>query len=277
MTIEFKSQGRRLSAEEIACYEKDGFLIIRQFLSKDECDAFVQHNLDVREGRVPIQGFDKREPDDWYRIFQLHQADESWKNLLLHPDLGVMLSQLYGDDMEAIQTMYFFKGSEQGHHQDNFYLPGCVGVWLAFQDVTREIGALHVQRGSHKGPFISHIDRGAPHGQDAAYWGGYFEDVKKNFDQNGLEEVCCEINKGDIIIFHGRLIHRGGPILKAGSFRHSMANHYLPYSFVEGWPHEDWPRYSFDGRVRTAAMKNAPPEGRKMGLVARYPAASAAK
>ncbi len=277
MVINFPVTGRRLTPTEIADYQRDGFVIVRNCLDAATCDAFVSYMLDVHAGRISVPEFEKRDPDDWFRVFQLHQVDRTSRNILLQPDTGAMLEQLYGGPMEGIQSMYFYKGSEQAHHQDNFYLPGCVGVWLAFQDITREIGSLYVQRGSHKGPFISYKDRGAPHGQDARFWDGYFEDVKKNFDRNGQEEVCCQIKKGDMIIFHGRLIHRGGPILTKGAFRHSMANHYLPHAFVEEWPHADWPRYGFDGKVRTAAMKNAPPEGRGIGLLARFPAASAKK
>jgi hypothetical protein len=48
-----------------------------------------------------------------------------------------------------------------------------------------------------------------------------------------------------------RLIHRGGPILEDGSFRHSWAGHYIPQSF-NPWPYEDKPRLrvSFDGVSR---------------------------
>jgi len=58
-------------------------------------------------------------------------------------------------------------------------------------------------------------------------------------------------SKGDVVFFDGRLIHRGGPILESGSFRHSWAGHYIPHSY-NPWPYEDNPRLrvDFDGVCR---------------------------
>ena len=66
-----------------------------------------------------------------------------------------------------------------------------------------------------------------------------------------MPELAVEANKGDIVFFDGRLIHRGGPIMQEGSFRHSWAGHYIPQSF-NPWPYEDNPRLrvSFDGVSR---------------------------
>ena len=67
------------------------------------------------------------------------------------------------------------------------------------------------------------------------------------FERNELPEVAVEASKGDVVFFHGRLIHRGGPILEPGAFRHSFACHYIPQSF-NPWPYEELPRLriSFD-------------------------------
>ena len=48
-----------------------------------------------------------------------------------------------------------------------------------------------------------------------------------------------------------RIIHRGGPILDQGAFRHSWAGHYIPHSY-NPWPYESHPRLrvSFDGVCR---------------------------
>ena len=71
------------------------------------------------------------------------------------------------------------------------------------------------------------------------------------FERNGFPEIAVEASKGDVVFFDGRLIHRGGPILESGSFRHSWAGHYIPHS-CNPWPYEGNPRLrvDFDGVCR---------------------------
>ena len=64
-----------------------------------------------------------------------------------------------------------------------------------------------------------------------------------------LPETPVIASKGSVVIFDGRLIHRGGPVGVPGSWRHVMANHYIPHGFT-GWPYKGWPRISADSRRR---------------------------
>ena len=73
--------------------------------------------------------------------------------------------------------------------------------------------------------------------------------TERIFEENNCPEVSIIADQGDAVLFHGGLIHRGGPIKKSGALRHVMANHYIPYSFTD-WPHTSWPRTSFDGTQR---------------------------
>ena len=97
-------------------------------------------------------------------------------------------------------------------------------------------------------------------------FGPHYDDaVDALFEENrqrlGLREVPVEASAGDVVLFHGVLIHRGGPIGRPGSFRHVMANHYIPRGF-DAWPYPDWPRYDFDGNRRfTKAQVAGLPHG----------------
>jgi len=53
--------------------------------------------------------------------------------------------------------------------------------------------------------------------------------------------VAVEVAAGDVVYFHGVLVHRGGPILEPDSFRHVIANHYIPRCATD-W-HLNWTRY----------------------------------
>ena len=76
----------------------------------------------------------------------------------------------------------------------------------------------------------------------------YFPEVDKVFIENGKEEVSIFVNQGDVVLFHGRLIHSGSKVLRKGSSRHALACHYIPFQ-SDNWD-RDWPRISFDGKKR---------------------------
>ncbi|HHZ89060.1 TPA: hypothetical protein EYN98_10255 [Candidatus Poribacteria bacterium] len=54
--------------------------------------------------------------------------------------------------------------------------------------------------------------------------------------------------QGDVVLFHGRLIHGGAEVKELGSSRYALACHYIPYN-SENWD-RDWPRISFNGNHR---------------------------
>lgn len=257
---------RPLTTEQLAAYHRDGFTIMERVFDADMCARFIEHMMDLHRGVKTLEGFGLREPGspgEWGRTFNQHLYDPKAMDLLLHPCLREPLRQCYDDEPEGIQTMYFYVGSEQRRHQDQYYLPACMSAWIALTDVNADNGTIWVQPGSHKGHLVTAKELRHTHGQDFSIGEVYNDAVDAVFEHNqqelGLEEAPVEVHAGDVVLFHGVLIHRGGPIRKPGSFRHVMANHYLPDSF-DDWPYPNWARYAFDGSKRFTGPQ--PTEGK---------------
>jgi phytanoyl-CoA hydroxylase len=234
-------------------YERDGYAIVRSGFSADECDRFVAYMMDLHTGRSSVEGYPPRQPDDWSRLISRslhHPAGLAW---MLDPRLRQPLRTFLGDEPDGVQSMYFYKGSEQRRHQDAFFLPGCMSAWVALQQVSARNGSIHIQVGSHKGDLIEKRHFRRDENGEPGPWYGWDQDDAFDalFARNGLPEIAIEADKGDIVFFNGRLIHRGGPILDEGSFRHSWAGHYIPHSY-NPWPYESHPRLrvSFNGVCR---------------------------
>jgi len=245
---------RGLTEAEKAAYDKDGFVVLEGLLSNQECERFVEHMLDLQAGRELLDGFELRQPgsaNEWGRTHNQHVYDDMAREYLILPQLRAPLHDCMGDDAEGIQTMYFWQGSEQRRHQDQYYLPGCMSGWLAFIEVSRQNGTIWVQPGSHNQRLLTKTDfeTGAEfHGWD------YNDAVDEQFRRNQAggqvaDEVPVEVPKGTVVLFHGGLVHRGGEILQPGSERNVLANHYIPYG-LDDWPHTSWTRHAFDGSVR---------------------------
>ena len=68
------------------------------------------------------------------------------------------------------------------------------------------------------------------------------------YKDNAQDKVHVLVNQGDVVLFNGKLIHGGAPVLNPDTRRHALACHYIPYH-SENWE-RDWPRISFDGSRR---------------------------
>ena len=239
----------QLTSNQKEEYQRDGYTIAKGAFNPDECDRFIEYMMDLHAGRKTVEGYPPREPDDWRRTHNRSLHEPVGLEWMLDSRLYQPLRTLLGDEPDAVQSMYFYVGSEQRRHQDAYHLPGCMSAWIALQEVGAWNGSIHVQVGSHKGPIIDKKDfRKDENGNPGPWYGWQHEDAfEALFERNGLPEVAVEASKGDVVFFHGRLIHRGGPILEPGAFRHSFACHYIPQSF-NPWPYEALPRLriSFD-------------------------------
>ena len=128
-----------------------------------------------------------------------------------------------------------------------------MSAWVALQEVSAQNGSICIQVGSHQKPLMHKRDFRADDDGNKGCWHSWNQDDAFDalFEQNDLPEIAIEAQKGDVVFFHGGLIHRGGPILEQGSFRHSWAGHYIPRSY-NPWPYDSHPRLrvSFDGVCR---------------------------
>lgn len=109
----------------------------------------------------------------------------------------------------------------QARHQDNRYLranPGtCHGAWLALEDTDESNGCLNVVPGSHALPIL------CPTKSDPRQ--SWTKDVLPV--PPGLEEISIPMQKGDILFFHGNLIHGSYLNRSATRFRRIIAAHYI--------------------------------------------------
>ncbi len=232
-------------------YEENGYLILESVFAGKECERFVEHLEDLHAGRKQLDGFFQQ---DKYgsRTFNQHLYDPYVLDLLIDARLHKPLAECFGDEPEGVQTMHFYEGSEHPLHQDQYYLPDCMSAWIAMVKVDKNNGPLIVQPGSNRGRLITQNDVPMTLQPGETYelqqHNRYFPAVKQVFRENGKDAVQVLVNPGDVVLFSGKLIHGGAPVLRPGTRRHALACHYIPYA-SENWE-RDWPRISFDGSRR---------------------------
>ena len=130
----------------------------------------------------------------------------------------------------AAQSMFYFKpptARGQALHQDNIFLQAhpetCIAAWIAIDDCDGENGGLRVVPGSHRYEIIC---------PDEADPDESFTSTEITLPE-GMSTVQTELAAGDILFFHGSMVHGSGPNRSSDRFRRSLIFHYVPVDSTE--------------------------------------------
>jgi ectoine hydroxylase-related dioxygenase (phytanoyl-CoA dioxygenase family) len=136
------------------------------------------------------------------------------------------------------QTINFLKGSEQHAHSDWIHMSTfpkgyLIAAWFALEDITVEQGAVSYFPGSHLLPYLNNSDY--PNSSNRWMVDGhanqkYEAKMQAIIEEHRLQKKIFTAKKGDMLIWHGNLIHGGEPMLHKEMTRKSMVAHY----FAEG-------------------------------------------
>jgi ectoine hydroxylase-related dioxygenase (phytanoyl-CoA dioxygenase family) len=223
---------RHLTANQRKTFEDDGHLVVRGLFGPDEVrllkETFMQMHADG-----PVPGFFEPKSADeaggdplkmYPRIMHPHRFNDVARRYLLDPRLEAILTDLFGEEPLAAQTMLYFKPAGargQALHQDNFYLkvePGtCIAAWVPLDPTDEENGCLNVVPGTHK------MDLFCPEEADMS------ESFTRDYvaPPPGLEAVPVRMQPGDVLFFNGTLVHGSGPNVSKDRFRRSFICHYI--------------------------------------------------
>jgi hypothetical protein len=192
-----------------------------------------QRSLSHREllALAPADRRRLRDASDW-RIHGFHYVNAAAKRLYWDRRLATIASRIFGRRARPIAAINFMSGSEQELHQDmavfhifpHNYL---IGAWIACEDIAPESGPLIIYPGSHRAPFFpgftdypqTNLRTADP--DTARSYQAYVDDVARGFPRH---EFLAK--KGQVLFWHGMLIHGGAPVTRRGTSRKSMVLHY---------------------------------------------------
>lgn len=128
--------------------------------------------------------------------------------------------------------------TERNWHQDDYLNPpfircNYVAAWLALDDIHPDSGPFHYVPGSHRWPVIRQDKMRAVYGStmNDPHWPKITEpDVAKcceeEISRRGAPVVTYLPRKGDLLLWHGALMHRGSAPRVPGMLRKSLIIHY---------------------------------------------------
>jgi non-haem Fe2+, alpha-ketoglutarate-dependent halogenase len=212
--------GKRLSAEAVAQYRRDGFYFPLPVLSSAEA-RIVRDKLEAHERATggPLAGGMR------HKVHLLF----TWANeLARHPAILDAVEDVIGPDILCWSTNFFIKEANApsyvSWHQDATYwglsTSDVITAWVAFADVPVESGAMKFWPGSHAKNQLEHRD---------------------TFDKDNLltrgQEIAVEVPEGEGVdvplkagemsLHHVLLVHGSGPNTTPNR-RIGLAMRYIP-------------------------------------------------
>jgi phytanoyl-CoA hydroxylase len=213
------------SQEEIAAFNRDGFLIVPGLTDSARCDAMVelvQASLDPplaplefeTDVQYPGSPVDRLSPggDTPRRLLNAYTRDRLFREWATSPGVCGRVRRLMGAERvlvsqnhhNCIMTKHPGYSSATLWHQDIRYWlfdrPELISVWLALGDENPENGGMQMIPGTHTMDF----DRGR---FDAATF--FRTDLEEN--QALIDSaVSAQLRPGDVMFFHCRTLHAAG-------------------------------------------------------------------
>jgi hypothetical protein len=219
-------------------YARDGIVQIPGLINIDNIDQVksVYMNQVLTDQSLAI---DDGVPDDdplarYPRFVHPHrrtdiEAGRLALELMLDSRILNVVNALIGPALGA-QSMFYFKppgARGQAMHQDNTFLRAhpetCLAAWIAVDDVDAENGGLAVVPGSHQVELVCPEEA----------------DLSESFTNaevpipDGLSKVQTKMKAGDVLFFHGSVVHGSRPNTTTDRFRRSLIFHYIPEDSTE--------------------------------------------
>jgi ectoine hydroxylase-related dioxygenase (phytanoyl-CoA dioxygenase family) len=182
-------------------------------------------------GRISFRDFPDDKRDVGYRIADLHSHSATALDLYLHPEIFRLVELVLDQPAVAFQSLYFRYGSQQSLHRDPMFVvtrpaSHLVAAWIALEDITDGSGPLLYAPGSHRYPWhefdddtITLSDKGG--GPKRQEW---TEARKRMLEHLEVQRFTCKA--GDVLIWHGGLLHGGAKVTDPHSTRRSYVVHY---------------------------------------------------
>jgi len=219
-----------LTGESLDTFNKDGFLVLRNFLAIEECQAILdvalvhlKHKIEPIETEVDYgekskeyrtnitdySSIEEREEVTVRRLRQVYDRDILFKNWMENEKIRPILKQLLKDEVvittahhNSIMTKMPNSSKETSWHQDRRYWSysddNLVSVWLALGEENSQNGVLEFIPASHKMNFS----------QEQFVEKEYFSlNCEKNLSLIETKKSST-LQAGDIVLFHCKLLHR---------------------------------------------------------------------
>ena len=220
-------------------WRRDGVLILRGFIPDNVLDPYIE-----RRERLLTEA-PEHFRTGWYCTSPYEHIAEL-RALALYPPLMKMMAHLIGEPMMMHLNLTGWVSTERNWHQDDYLNPDFVNgwytaVWIALDTIDADCGPFEYVPGSHRWKLLRQAKVLACMTEEAAkerhpvsralVWPKTSERfvvpaIEAEILSRGATAAQFLAEKGDVLIWHGRLIHRGSLPRLPGRLRRALISHY---------------------------------------------------
>jgi len=217
-----------------AHWRQQGFVIKQRFLPDDLLDAYWAVRSAVPEDHA------------WFCNVPYMHIPEA-RALALYPPLVALLDELIGEPMAVNLNLTGIVSTERNWHQDDYLNPPhvnghYVAVWMAVGDIDPDSGPFQYVPGSHRWPLLrsDRVRMFLPDDQrDDPNWPRLTESFLDDLLEDEIARRQAAVQtfvpkRGDLLVWHSRLVHRGSFPRTPGMRRPSFIAHYTAASHWVG-------------------------------------------
>jgi phytanoyl-CoA hydroxylase len=231
-----------VDADHVAHYIDHGYVVFGGAVSADLLDeylAFLERCWDDPSSPVWVHSGGKLVRmsrdlyDDVAKVASLHAYFPRAGELLFPLPVLRFLTQIYDRPPVAFQTMSMRLGSEEPLHLDSGPLSltepmSLAASWLALEDVRENSGEFEFVPGCHRLPEQLYHGTTKAHNGDMLEYGRVLAKTLEMCKDRGLKTERFMARAGDVLIWHGDLMHGGAVIEDRSRTRKSLVTHFMP-------------------------------------------------
>lgn len=221
-----------------AAWRRDGVVVKRRFIPDEVLDPYIERRAAYRRPGRSDNTLGWPFGHAYMKIPELRTA-------ALYPPLMDLLESLIGEEMIFHLALTRWSTTGREWHQDDYLNPDFVNawyaaVWIALDTIHPDSGPFEYVPGSHRWGLMrgervqAHLTEEERARRDEVTgiheWPKYAERfvtpaIETEIAESGRKIVPFIAEKGDVLVWHGRLMHRGSPA-KAAMPRRSLITHY---------------------------------------------------
>lgn len=227
--------------EEQASWVKDGVVHLKNFIPEALIDAYHECWLDWHSV-AKMSGRSIKRPGGWASPTP-YMAIPEIKNVSLYPPLMRQLESLIGEAVGLHLNLTGWVSTERTAHVDSYLNPPQVNAWylatwIALDQVHPDSGPFQYIAGSHRWPPMRRervLAKLTPEEAKSPAWPSIAERIvtpayDEEIARRGATWTEFLGAKGDVLIWHANLVHRGSEPKDKSRYRKTLISHYSALS-----------------------------------------------
>jgi hypothetical protein len=233
-------------AEGAIDWNDDGVVILKNFIPEDlmvryeEC--WIRNNA-----TGTLDDYEMTSPNGW-NYCTPYMDHQEVLNVLSYGPLHEEMKSLVSEPVGVHLNLTGWTSTTRNWHQDSYLNPPHVGdyyvaAWIALGRIDADSGPFQYVPGSHKWPQVTRekILQALPVEDRDHLWPTHSEKILTPLFEEELKNRDPEIvtylpERGDVLLWHGRLLHRGSVPNVLGMERRSLIAHYSGINHRDDMP-----------------------------------------